>query len=500
MKTSNRRPREASTLRRSPTLRVGLAVLALLPSATFAAPPQAEQVPADAPTQAPAPSSVTAPVAAPPSSTTSGRPVLTLAELLERARERNTDLTVLQEQVTQANAQVSRAWGSLMPSLNASASYTYNGVEALLPFADPSAGYQQQPMPDGSGSVMLIPNRTIDITVQPQNVFAVGAQLTVPLIVVPAWLGISNANAASEATAKTVERNRQALLSGVAQAYLGAVGGQRLVELARTQLQTAEEQERVAQVRYQAGAVPKLAFLRAGVDVARARQDLRRAENTYATARLALRQLAGITEDFDVVAPGEFEPPEGSADELVERAMALRGDLAASRIQVDIAERALRSTKWEWAPTIAAVGSFQWSSVAGLTGQQTNWLAQVVASFSLFDGGRIARLKEGSSRVRQATANTEGVRRLVEREVRAAALDLESARANLLAAREQERLAIENATLAETSFRAGAATYLDVVDANTARFGAGVARVSEELNVQNATLRLIQAVGINEAP
>lgn len=480
MKNPNRRSREGSALSRSPRLRVGVALLAMLPSAVLAAPQ--EQAPAPAPVQAPAAPAPT-------------RRVLTLPEVLQSARERNTDLVILQEQVAQANAQVGRAWGALMPSLNASATYTRNGVEAVLPLADPSAGYQQQP--GEGGSVLLIPNRTINITVQPYNQFAAGAQLAVPLIVVPAWLGVANAKQASEATAKTVERNRLALMSGVAQAYLGAVGGQRLVELARTQLQTAEEQDRIARVRYEAGAVPKLASLRAGVDVARARQDLRRAQNTYATARLALRQLAGIEGDFDVVSPGDFSPPDADADALVEQALSLRGDLEASRMQVDIAERALRSTKWEWAPTLAAVGSYQWTSVAGLTGQQSNWLAQVVAQFSLFDGGRLARLREGRSRVRQANANTEGVRRQVEREVRTAALDLESARANLESAREQERLAVENATLAETSFRAGAATYLDVVDANTARFAAGVARVSEELNVQTATLRLLQAVGLD---
>lgn len=483
MKNPNRRSREGSAL--SLRLRAGVAVLAMLPSAVLAAPQ--EQAPA---AEQQAPASLTPAAPASPS-----RRVLTLPEVLQSARERNTDLTVLQEQVTQANAQVGRAWGALMPSLNASAAYTRNAAEAALPLADPSAGYTQQPME--GGSVALIPNRTINVTIQPLNQFSAGAQLSVPLIVVPGWLGVANAKEASEATAKTVERNRMALLSGVAQAYLGAVGGQRLVELARTQLQTAEEQDRIARVRYQAGAVPKLASLRAGVDVARARQDLRRAENTYATARLALRQLAGIPEDFDVVSPGEFSPPNADADALVQQAMSLRGDLAASRMQVDIAQRALRATRWEWAPTVAAVGSYQWTSVAGLTGQQSNWLAQVVAQFSLFDGGRLARLREGSSRVRQATANTEGVRRQVEREVRSAALDLESARANLESAREQEALAVENATLAEASFRAGAATYLDVVDANAARFGAGVARVSEELNVQTATLRLLQAVGLD---
>ncbi len=485
MKNPNRRSREGSALSRSPRLRAGLALLALLPSTVLAAPQEG----------APTPAPVDAPAAAPAEAPAPSRRVLTLAEVLQSARERNTDLVVLQEQVAQANAQVGRAWGALMPSLNASATYTRNAVEAALPLADPSAGYTQQP--GEGGSVLLIPNRTINVTIQPLNQFAAGAQLSVPLIVVPGWLGVANARQASEATAKTVERNRMALLSSVAQAYLGAVGGQRLVELARTQLQTAEEQDRIARVRYQAGAVPKLASLRAGVDLARARQELRRAENTYATARLALRQLAGLKEDFDVVSPGEFAPPSDDADALVEQALSLRGDLAASRMQVDIAERALRSTKWEWAPTIAAVGSYQWTSVAGLTGQQSNGLAQVVAQFSLFDGGRLARLREGGSRVRQATAATEGLRRQVEREVRVAALDLESARANLLSAREQEQLAVENATLAETSFRAGAATYLDVVDANAARFGAGVARVSEELNVQTATLRLLQAVGLD---
>jgi outer membrane protein TolC len=142
------------------------------------------------------------------------------------------------------------------------------------------------------------------------------------------------------------------------------------------------------------------------------------------------------------------------------------------------------------------VVNFQWTSVAGLTGQQANWLAQVTASFRLFDGTRYARLREGRSRVRQAAAATEGLRRQVEREVRTALLNLQTAQANLSQAREQERLAVESASLVDTQFRTGAATYLDVVDANTARFGAGVATVAEELGVQTATLRLLEALGL----
>jgi outer membrane protein TolC len=458
--------------------------LSLLPQAALAAPLQ--DAPAAPPARAQAPVAAEAPARRP----------LTLAEVLASARANNTDVAVLEERIAQADALSSRARAALLPSLNANVAFTLNGVEAVLPFADPTAGYTQQPRGDGSGTVDLIPNRSLLVTIQPRTQLSAGAQLAVPLVVVPAWLGIKNAQQAHEAVTKDVERARQALLSGIAQTYLQAVSAQRLVTLARTQLETAQAQERIAQVRYQAGAVPKIAALRTGVDLARARQQVRQAENGYATARLVLQQLAGLKEDFDVVPPAPVAPPPGEVDALVEQALATRPDLAASRMQVDIAERAVRSTKWEWAPTIAAVGSAQWTSVAGLTGQQANWLAQVTASFSLFDGGRYARLREGRSRVRQASAASEGLRRQVEREVRTAVLNLQTAQANLAPAQEQERLAVENASLVDTQFRAGAATYLDVVDANTVRFAAGVASVSEELGVQTATLRLLEAMGL----
>ncbi len=477
---SPRRSREGSA--RARALLSALVSLSLLPQAALAAPAQ------DAPT---APAAAAQTPAGPDVPT---RRPLPLAEVLASARANNTDVAVLEERLAQADALSSRARAALLPSLNANAAFTLNGNEAVLPFADPTAGYTQQPRPDGG--VDLIPNRTLLITIQPRTQFSAGAQLAVPLVVVPAWLGIKNAQQSREAVAKDVERARQALFSGIAQTYLQAVSAQRLVTLARTLVETTTAQERIAQVRFQAGAAPKIAALRTSVDLARARQQLRQAENGYATTRLVLRQLAGLTEDFDVVPPEAVAPPPGEVDALVAQALATRPDLAASRMQVDIAQRAVSATKWEWAPTIAAVGSAQWASVAGLTGQQANWLAQVTASFSLFDGSRLARLREGRSRVRQASAASEGLRRLVEREVRTAALNLETAQANLGQAREQERLAVESASLVDAQFRAGAATYLDVVDANTARFSAGVATVSEELNVQTATLRLLEAMGL----
>lgn len=74
-------------------------------------------------------------------------------------------------------------------------------------------------------------------------------------------------------------------------------------------------------------------------------------------------------------------------------------------------------------------------------------------------------------------------------------MNVYSAQANLVKAREQARLAQENAVLVRSQFDAGATTYLDVTDANTAVYGAELGVVTEELNLALAALRLSKSVG-----
>src|SRR5690606_2740116 len=88
-----------------------------------------------------------------------------------------------------------------------------------------------------------------------------------------------------------------------------------------------------------------------------------------------------------------------------------------------------------------------------------------------------------------------GLARKVSQEVQTALLDLETARANLVSAEEQVRLANESAELVQAQYDAGVATYLDVTDAYNARFVSQVAVVNNQLNVQVAALQLSRAIG-----
>ena len=108
---------------------------------------------------------------------------------------------------------------------------------------------------------------------------------------------------------------------------------------------------------------------------------------------------------------------------------------------------------------------------------------------------RESDLRENQARVREAEASREGAELRARDEVERARLDLDSAVANRQKAKEQLALARENQNLVNVNYKAGAATYLEVSDANLALLTAELSQVSESLNADLAKLRLLKAAG-----
>lgn len=421
-----------------------------------------------------------------------GAPVLTLEEVLAKAErpDGNLDLVQLREQLEQANNEVRRAWSNLLPQVNAAATYTRQSHEAVIQFPNFAAGFQT--LPDGT----LVPTEVMDLEVQKRDQFAAVAEVAFPVLAMPAYFGIAAANRGVEATEKQITFARNEVILAISQAYYGAVASRRLIEVAYRQVRAQHEQERVAQARYEVGEVPKVGWLRAAVARSQAEQDLVRAKNAYASTKHTIAQLTGVSEPFDVVAPAPVKAPEGSEDDLIRVGLQNRKDLQAARAQEELADRLVKSAWWEFAPIVSAQGQYLWANVAGFTGSNESWNVQLVASLNIFDGfRRYANLDDARSRRRQAEASRQSLAREVIRDVKTTLLDLESARANLTKARAQAELAAENADLVRSQYDAGVATYLDVTDALNARFAAEVGVVTEELNVQVASLRLSRAIG-----
>src|SRR5690606_18975576 len=238
----------------------------------------------------------------------------------------------------------------------------------------------------------------------------------------------------------------------------------------------------------------KVALLRAQIDRARAEQDLLRARNSYLSTLSALATLLNEPADFEVVVPEEPVLPAGI--EELEKTVLERPDVAAAQRSLELAEAGRSGAQWRYAPSLGLSAVYRVANVGGFTGKSYSWAVTLGLQWVIWDGGlREAELRESSAKVAEAKANAAVAENRARDEVRRGLLDLASARANRIKAEEQLRLAREGQRLVDVSFKAGAATYLEVTDANTALAAAETGFVGETLNASLAALRVLKAAG-----
>jgi outer membrane protein TolC len=429
---------------------------------------------------------------------------LTLVEALQRAEERNLDLQAALTKVTQAKANVWKAWSSYLPQVNAQGSYQVNdtAVALNLPvgFGVVDVG-APQPLPPGSPAgatatpYVAIPNRFVAATIQPKDQTAGILSAQQALIAPPAWFAIQSAYRAEDVVTLNVEQARRDVLFGVAQVFYGVASYKKLVDVAVELQQIAARQAKDADVRFRAGTIPKVAKLRADIDLARAEQDTIRAQNNYAAVRLTLATLLDRDDRFEVVeAPEPVLPADTS--KLEQEALQNRPDVQAARAAEGLAESLRRISFMRYLPSLGAYGRATYTDPTGLTGQTKSWAAGLALSWTILDGGlREAEIRDTSAKIAEADANRRAMENRARAEVQQSLLDLESAKANARKAKEQRDLAAENQRLVDVSFKAGAATAVEQADATAQLRTAEIALATESLNAQLAAVRVLKVSG-----
>jgi outer membrane protein TolC len=256
----------------------------------------------------------------------------------------------------------------------------------------------------------------------------------------------------------------------------------------------------IAREQLRAGVGVGLDVTRAQSQLAGVRAQLIVSRNTRDRARLDLLRALNLPADAPVrladslatLPIGDALPDEAQA---VERALRERPDLRAAEAQLRAAERQVGAIRAERLPS---VGVFADAGAIGksadhLLGTYT-WGLQL--SLPVFDGFRRGgRVAEQQAVVREIDARRGDLRLQAVTEVRAALLDLASAREQVDAARERLRLAEQEVSQAQERFRAGVAGNADVITASLALTGARTLVVDALTSYQAARVALARAEG-----
>ena len=399
--------------------------------------------------------------------------VLSIDEAVALALERNQELAEARLIQTEANEQVSEAWGEIFPQLDFSASYVRN-ISPAVSFVpanifDPTA-------PEGE---------FLSLQFGADNSWQSALTLRQPLFYPGAVVGLSVAQRALGMQREMVRGRAQQVVTRVRLVCFDLLLRSEEVRLTERSLERLRQALEETRGRARAGLASEYDVLRLEVELANLEPLLLRARNAKASSRrqlaielavddpgrLRLSESGVLTGDTAVLAP---TPP---AADLVETALTHRSDVRQLEHTVELRRIQVRREKAEYLPSISLFAT--WDVQAQQNGRPdffgtektraTSKIAGVLVELPLFTGlQRDARIDRYQAVLRQAQIQAQLARHQATAQVR----DLAAALAEAGQRERGQRLAISQAQrgfdIAIARYREGLGSQLEVTDAEMA--------------------------------
>ena len=279
----------------------------------------------------------------------------------------------------------------------------------------------------------------------------------------------------AEGALAEIDRAGQDLALLVTRTFYGLLWAERYVELVAETQKQKEQHAEMARTLFRNGVATEVDVLRSEVNAANGAPDLVRARSGVRQARAELNYYLVRPLDFATRPEGDFEEKpveEATLDKLMYEAQRRRPELArlriaerSARVQLDLA-RAESRMKVDFTANYGIMARLTSNLV---NPDFTRWTTSVNFTLPVFDGFRRSAL------VYQATASERAARLERERVEQQVRLALQQGGDELAAAAETIRAARANVgqadkvlAMMQNNYKYGAATTLDIVDAQTA--------------------------------
>lgn len=387
-----------------------------------------------------------------------------LEDFVTAAKGANLDAREAQATADQRVQEARGAWAKVGPTFTAKATYTKNQYAAT------------PCLPAGAGMGC----RTLTITPldQADGLFT----LNLPIVDVGAWHRVGSASATAEAAKVRAQATGADVEKNVVRAYFQVVADEATFAASERALATARESQAIVATRQQGGRASDLDVERARAEVERARQVLASAEQSRAVSRRSLETLTGVAPtEGTVPLPDDGLRDEPDLPSLEPGA----GRLPAVRAAALEAKAADKTASSAWAsalaPTVAATATERLTNATGF-GQAAAWSVAVSATWTL-DPSTYFNAKAQSA-VRAAAEVR--VRRAEQQARDTLHTSWQSVRAGLARVRAAKAEAEANARaakLARERYQAGAATQLEVQQAERDAFASEVTSIGAQADL-----------------
>jgi outer membrane protein TolC len=377
----------------------------------------------------------------------------------------------LEAQQAQADVSLGRA----LPGLGARGTYTRNE-------------YQVGPLGP------LPPLLPTSIYIQRYNQLDAFFTINVPLIDLASFERIASARTGTDAAQEQVKATALQVEALVVQTYYSLVGNQALVSASERAVNVAKTNLQLTQTQFEAGKAAVLEVERAKAEVERQNQQRVAAELQVSLATRALQSATGITPDLSAGISFQDDLHEEPGLETFESPDDAIPSVAAAIINRIAAEEQARAAKFTLLPALGASLLEHGTNTTSFVPYPWTYAGAATLSWQL-DYSTIGAIHAQQAALAGAQAREQQTRLDARDAIHRAWATVGAAIARGRSARAEQLASTHASQLAQDRYEAGAATQLDLLQAQRDAFSADVSRIQADADLANARLQLRIASG-----
>ncbi len=409
-----------------------------------------------------------------------------LDELFMLSLERSETIKISEEDLSIAELNRKKAVSVFIPTFSAFANHTNYSEEKSSPFG------------------LLQPDYTNQWGVSIEKTFSFsGRELTAYSI------AKDNINKGRYSLQAAKERR----LLDVAGSYFNLMKSKKAGEIASVNVKRLEKHRNASRTRVEVGDATKTALLRAEAELAGARSELIRADNSMILSRSLLASLAGIEGNIQVKDPQFRDDDNGTSvisnitgncakhvlECLKDIARDKRAEIRSMNIDLSVAEKEVKYNRGSYWPNLTLEGVYmrEENEPARSFELDERIYGAVKIDFPFYEGGlRMAEVAEAKAKLRQAEYVVKDATRLIDIEIEEAYLNVISVSSIIDQLKAEVTYATDNFNSVEKQFQYGLADSIDVIDANTLLVTAERELANAQYDYQHAIIKMKHAAGV----
>jgi len=389
--------------------------------------------------------------------------VYTLDEAINKALVNNWDVKIAQKEIEKAQEQIDEAYSNAFPRLEFAGQYIRN-IKLPVLFIPPNTAFNPS-------------NQTQTFELGSSNSFSATFTLSQVLYSQKVNTAIKIAGEYSDYSKEGDNATKAEIILSVKKAFYTILLAKELVNVSKQNYDAAKANfENVASL-YKQGVASEYDYLRSEVQVANIQPMYIQAENNLALAKSSLKNLIAVDIDKPIDVKGKFVFEELSPEYIEEQSRdAVQNNplVKQLKIQESLLTKNIDIEKADYFPTLSFFGQYQFQTQDNTFKVKDylwakSFMVGLQLSYTLFDGfGRGARVEQAKIDKDKVELGKRKLEEGIKVQILQSELKMDEAAKRIKAQGKSLEQAQKALKIAETRYKSGVGTQLEIIDTQAA--------------------------------